>query len=289
MFERSKRFDRGAPPPPPDANSGTVATQERDGAYADGTVPPAPPPAAGTGATSGGPAARPAADGGGAYAGTAAPAAEGRGGAYAGTAGPTAVDGPTTRRARLAEDAVVVDREARLRQRDEFGGINWGAGFFGWVVAIGIGVLLTAIVSAAGAAIGLTNTSASTARANAGTIGIVGGALLIAIAVIAYYAGGYVAGRMSRFDGARQGFGVWLIGLVVTLVVAAAGAVLGDQYNVFDKLNLPRIPVNASDLTTGGAIALAAIVIGSLLGAIVGGKVGQRYHRRVDRAAVADY
>ena len=70
--------------------------------------------------------------------------------------------------------------------------------------------------------------------------------------MIAYYAGGYVAGRMSRFDGARQGFGVWLFGLVVTLVVAAAGAILGDQYNVFDKLNLPRIPSNASDLTTGG-------------------------------------
>lgn len=189
-------------------------------------------------------------------------------------------------RASESEDAVVLDREARRRQRDEFGGINWGAGFFGWIVAIGVGVLLTAIVSAAGAAIGLT--SAKTAQANADTIGIVGGALLIAIAVIAYYAGGYVAGRMSRFDGARQGFGVWVIGLVVTLVVAAAGAILGDQYNVFDQLNLPRIPVNASDLTTGGAIALGAIVLGSLIGAVVGGKVGQRYHRRVDRAAIVD-
>jgi hypothetical protein len=181
---------------------------------------------------------------------------------------------------------VVLDREARMRQRDEFGGINWGAGFFGWVVAIGIAVLLTAIVSAAGAAIGLTNTK--TAQANADTIGIVGGALLIAIAVIAYFAGGYVAGRMSRFDGARQGFGVWAIGLVVTLLVAAAGAIAGDQYNVFENLKLPRIPVNASDLTTGGAIALGAIVLGSLIGAVVGGKVGERYHRRVDRAALLD-
>jgi hypothetical protein len=29
--------------------------------------------------------------------------------------------------------------------------------------------------------------------------------------------------------------------------------------------------------------------LGSLLAAILGGKVGQRYHRKVDRAAVADY
>ena len=189
-------------------------------------------------------------------------------------------------RPRTGDDAVLLDRDARLRQRDEFGGINWGASFFGWVVAIGIGVLLTAIASAAGAAIGLTD--ADTAKANADTIGIVGGAILIAIAVIAYYAGGYVAGRMSRFDGARQGFGVWMIGLLVTLAVAAAGAILGDQYNVFEQLNLPRIPVSTSDLTTGGAIALAAIVLGSLLGAVLGGKVGQRYHRRVDRAAYVD-
>ena len=188
-----------------------------------------------------------------------------------------------------AADAVVPAEEARIRQREEFGGVNWGSAIFGWIVAIGIGVLLTAIVSAAGAAIGLTNgVSAGDAKSNAGTIGIVGGALLIAIGVIAYYAGGYVAGRMSRFDGARQGFAVWLVGLVVTLLVAGAGAIFGDQYNVFEQLNLPRIPVSASDLTTGGAIALAAIVVGSLLAALAGGKVGQRYHRRVDRAALLD-
>jgi hypothetical protein len=192
----------------------------------------------------------------------------------------------TVTRTRDTRDGVLLDREARLRQRDEYGGINWGAAFFGWVVAIGIGVLLTAIVSAAGAAIGLTD--AGTAKSNADTIGIVGGALLIAIAVISYYAGGYVAGRMSRFDGARQGFAVWLLGLVITLAVAAAGAILGDQYNVFEQLNLPRIPVSTSDLTTGGAIALGAIVLGSLLAALIGGKVGQRYHRRVDSAAVVD-
>ena len=123
-----------------------------------------------------------------------------------------------------AGDAVVLDRDARLRQRDRFGGFNWGAAFFGWLVAIGMGVILTAIVSAAGAAIGLTN---GASKSDAGTIGIVGGALLIAVALVAYYCGGYVAGRMSRFDGGRQGFGTWLIGLVITLLIAGAGAVFG--------------------------------------------------------------
>lgn len=206
---------------------------------------------------------------------------------------PVADDDATTTREPVRRDAgeaaaanaVARDRDARLRQRERFGGFNWGAAFFGWLVAIGMGVILTAIVAAAGAAIGLTNGASTN---DAGTIGIVGGALLIAISFVAYYCGGYVAGRMSRFDGGRQGFGVWALGLIVTLLVAAAGAIFGDQYNVFDKLNLPRIPLNASQLTTGGVITLAAIVVATLIGAILGGKLGQRYHRRVDRAAILD-
>jgi hypothetical protein len=39
-------------------------------------------------------------------------------------------------------------------------------------------------------------------------------------------------------------------------------------------------------LTRGGAIALAAGLVVSLLGATVGGAMGARWHRRVDRHAV---
>ena len=41
---------------------------------------------------------------------------------------------------------------------------------------------------------------------------------------------------MSRFDGARQGIGTWLIGLAVTIVLAIVGAVLGSEYNVLERL-----------------------------------------------------
>jgi hypothetical protein len=188
---------------------------------------------------------------------------------------------------RAGADTAVAARDVRARQRDEFGGFNWGSAFFGWLVAIGLGALLTALLAAAGTAIGLTSVSDNQANDNAGTIGIGGGILLLIVSMIAYYAGGYVAGRMSRFDGARQGFGVWIFGLIVTVAIAAAGWILGDKYNLLDRLNLPRIPVNAGDLTTGGAIALGAILLGTLIAAIVGGKVGQRYHNKVDRVGFA--
>jgi hypothetical protein len=175
-------------------------------------------------------------------------------------------------------------RDVRARQREEFGGLNWGSAFFGWLVAIGVAVILLAILSAAGTAFGLSeNVSESDANANADTIGIVGGILLIAVLAIAYYCGGYVSGRMSRFDGGRQGFGTWVIGLIVTITLAVAGVIFGSEYNVLEELNLPRIPIDEGSLTAGAAIALAAVVIVTVLAAMGGGKAGERYHRRIDR------
>jgi hypothetical protein len=176
----------------------------------------------------------------------------------------------------------------RARQREEFGGINWGAAFFGWLVAVGLGALLVGLLAAAGAAVGLTALSDADAAGDATEIGL-GGAIALLVALgVAYFAGGYVAGRMSRFDGARQGLGTWLLGLAVTIVLAVVGAVLGSEYNVLERLELPAVPVGDSELATGGVLALVIIVAGTLFAAVAGGKAGERYHRRVDRAGFVD-
>jgi len=184
-----------------------------------------------------------------------------------------------------------LDREqmhaVRARQREEFGGVNWGAAFFGWLVAVGLGALLVGLLAAAGAAVGLTALSETEAAGSAAEIGLGGAIALLAALAVAYFAGGYVAGRMSRFDGARQGLGTWLLGLVVTVVLAIVGAVLGSEYNVLEQLELPAVPVGDSELATGGVLALIIVVVGTLIAAIAGGKAGERYHRKVDRAGFA--
>ena len=179
-------------------------------------------------------------------------------------------------------------REARDRQREEFGGINWGSAFFGWLVSVGMAAILIGLLSAAGAAFGLSEVSEAEAEANAETIGIAGGILLIVVLGIAYYCGGYVSGRMSRFDGGRQGVAVWALGLAVTIILAVAGAIFGAEYNVLEQLNLPRIPIEEGSLTGGAVIALVITILVSLLAALVGGKAGERFHRRVDRAGYAE-
>jgi hypothetical protein len=180
--------------------------------------------------------------------------------------------------------------EAVAAQHAAFGGIKWGAAFFGWLSANGLAVLLVALLSAAGVALGLTQgvDTADEAAEQVETLGIGGGIAVLVVLFLAYLAGGYVAGRMARFDGARQGVAVWVIGLLVVLLLAAAGAILGGQYNVLQQLNLPRIPIDEGTATTAGLITLVAILLVTLLGALLGGKLGERYHRRVDRAGFVD-
>jgi hypothetical protein len=177
-------------------------------------------------------------------------------------------------------------RDAVAAQRARFGGIKWGAAFFGWLSANGLAVILVALVSATGVALGLANgvDTAGEVADQADSVGLGGAIAVLVILFLAYLAGGYVAGRMARFDGARQGMATWLIGLIVVLLLAAAGAVLGAQYNVLQDLNLPRIPVNEGTATTTGIITLVAILVVTLLGAVLGGKIDERYHRRIDRA-----
>ena len=179
-------------------------------------------------------------------------------------------------------------RDIRARQREEYGGINWGSAFFGFLVAVGMTAILVGLLSAAGAAFGFTDLSQSSATAHADTIGLVGGILLVGVVCIAYYAAGYVSGRMSRFDGGRQGAAAWVIGLVVTIALGIAGWFFGPDWNVFDKLGLPNVPIDNGTLTVGAAITGVAVLVLSLLAAMGGGKAGARYHWKVDRLAFRD-
>jgi hypothetical protein len=213
--------------------------------------------------------------------------AAGSGAGQPSTAQPVSGTGATesgTVERRAAEQRASQERAIQARRREEYGGFNLGADFFGWLVAVALTVLVASIVGAIAAAVGSSlHVDQTDAERRAGTFGIATAIALLLILMLAYYAGGYVAGRMSRFDGGRQGFGVWLIGLVVTAVAVGLGLLFGDQYNIFQRVDLPSIPIPSDKATWGGLITLAAVVLGTLLAAFIGGKVGQRYHTKVDR------
>jgi hypothetical protein len=163
-------------------------------------------------------------------------------------------------------------KEARTAQRERYGGAKLGSAFFGWLVAVGLTVLLGVLAGAVTAAIG----------ADPAT----GTAVTVAVLLVSYFAGGYVAGRLARFDGARNGFLSWVVGVVATIVLTVVAAFVGAQYDVLNRVSLPTLPTSLADVTGTGMILAAVAVLGTLLAAVLGGKIGESFHRRVDRAAV---
>lgn len=179
------------------------------------------------------------------------------------------------------------------RENEAFGGVKIFCAFFGWLTATGMTVLLTALVAAAGAGVGLATDASDVADAakdqgiSVDEIGWAGVALVLVIVFVAYYSGGYVAGRMARFDGIRQGVAVFGWTVVIAIAIAILGAVAGSKYDVLDDLNsFPRIPNDLSDLSIQAIVVLVGVVAASLVGAMLGGLAGMHFHRKVDRTGL---
>lgn len=172
------------------------------------------------------------------------------------------------------------------------GGIKFGSAFFGRMTATGVFVLLTAVAAAIAAAFGAAGSLepgrlAEQARQDLQSVSIAAAIVLAAVLFVSYFCGGYVAGRMARFDGAKQGLAVWLWAVILSLAVAILAAITGPQASGPGGLNnLPRVPVDEGTLTAGGIILLITAALITLAAAVLGGKAGMHYHRKVDRTEV---
>ena len=171
--------------------------------------------------------------------------------------------------------------------RHRFGGANVGAAFFGWLVAVGMTALLTGILAVVATAVGYKTAGSprATPSAPAGASFCVTAIVLLAVLLIAYYSGGYVAGRMSRVRRCTAGAD----GLGDRPARHPAGRRRGwipeTSTTCWTAFEVPRIPIPTDDITLGGIITAVAVLVGTLLAAMFGGTVGRRYHFRVDRAA----
>ena len=132
-------------------------------------------------------------------------------------------------------------RGVRARQREEFGGVNWGAAFFGWLVAVGLGALLVGLLAAAGAAVGLTEVSATPPPARVAEIRLGG-----AIALLAALADRLLLRRLRRrADVAlrRRAPGHRRVADRAARSRSCSRSppsLLGSEYNVLERLDLPR-------------------------------------------------
>jgi hypothetical protein len=178
-------------------------------------------------------------------------------------------------------------RELR-RERQEFGGqIQWEAVFFGLLAAIGLAASLAALVLGAVVAAGVTSFS-DTAASFLDPLITAGGAVAVAIGALSYLTGGYVAARMARFDGWRQGLGIWGLSLLIAAAVAIAAWIGGGKLDPTDSISLPANPIDQGPLSQSGWVILVTALLVPLVFAIAGGVLGERFHRAVDRVGYED-
>jgi hypothetical protein len=166
------------------------------------------------------------------------------------------------------------------------GGVSLWSILTGVLVAFGVMFLLSAI---AGAVIMNTGLEEDIASGNTVEVGI-GAIIALTIAqFISYLWGGYTAGRMARGSGFANGLLVPLAALALAAIVGGIAYALNETA----ALNLPfaenRLPTNNDaliDLGVGGGIATLAAM---LLGGIIGGMLGSRWHTKLERRAIADH
>lgn len=167
---------------------------------------------------------------------------------------------------------------------------RWGAVWAGLITAIATFLLLTTAAVAIGAV-------AVDAGADPETGSMAGGIAGAVIALLAFLAGGFVAGRtagvVGRGYGAFNGFLVWALGIVLILALAAMGlgslfGASGDLFAQYRDLGSPQPEgVDPNAVVDGIRNGSIGAFIGMLLPAIaatVGGLLGSREEGVVEAA-----
>lgn len=169
-------------------------------------------------------------------------------------------------------------RERRELAADAgFGGFSVTSVLAGVLVAYGAFAILAGLAAAALDAFG-DDTDLTT---DWETLGTTGGIVVAGLLFLAYLFGGYVAGRMARRNGVAHGAGVLLLGIVVVAAVAALARSSADPDAIASNLRSLGIPTTADEWGQAGTVAGIASLIAVVLGSLLGGALGERWHARL--------
>jgi uncharacterized membrane protein YidH (DUF202 family) len=176
-------------------------------------------------------------------------------------------------------------RDRRRLARDAgYGQTSFPSILAGTLVAFGAVATVLAIAGAVGANIGLTTDGISTDEWR--QAGIAGAVAATVVVLLAFFFGGYTAGRMGRRSGMRNGLGVFVLAAAVIAIVVGLAAWLGNGDSVRQSLSDNGVPTGANTWSDIGMGAAIAVGVAMLLGALLGGITGERWHGRLVTAAV---
>ena len=173
------------------------------------------------------------------------------------------------------------EHEEDRRRRENEHGTSWTSVIFGWLAALGAGLILSGIVGGVvGGILGALGVQGGTEGGIAALVG------LLLTLLLAFLIGGYVAGRLASRSGLKHGILVPVLSLLVILVLAIVGTIVGASF--IDQLSgiaLPQVQGNVQNqipqqglgtiLTASGIAALVVPFLGGTLGGLWGAKTGR--------------
>jgi hypothetical protein len=196
---------------------------------------------------------------------------------------PDHTDHDQDRRLAYRSEEVYDRHDADVRREvvhERFGGVDVPATLVGALVAMALTTILGAV---GGAILGTTLFGGDTTIQSTDVLpaAVVGGLVL----ALAYFVGGWAAGRVARYNGTRNGVmaAVWTI--LFVLALAAAATYFGDRYDVLAQIGIPNW-LTSDDVMTGGIVGGIAAVVLMVLFAAFGGRRGEAYHDRADSVLI---
>lgn len=168
---------------------------------------------------------------------------------------------------------------------ERYGGGDFPATIGGLLAAIGTLVMLGGLI-AAGAGNIAYQLDTLDVDGNVVEFSLAGAVAAVIVLFASFFVGGWVAARMARFDGRKNGVIVALWMMVLVVLFGALGVWAGAQYNVFAQIDLPDwlSQWNNEDVALGAALAAAVGALSMFAGGYLGGAVGDAYNARVNAA-----
>ncbi len=166
-----------------------------------------------------------------------------------------------------------------LAREAGWGGVSWRSVVAGVFLAYGVIGACIGIAAAVLHPIGLTLDSLS--HNDWQQVGLVAGLVAAAVFLGAFTFGGYTAGRMARRAGLRNGVLVAVLGVVLLAAVAAVAQLEGATSALVDRLESLGAPTDGTTWYGLGVLSGAVALGGMILGALLGGVRGERWHQRL--------
>ena len=181
----------------------------------------------------------------------------------------------------MRRQRAVENRRDRMEMAHEAGysKVSFVSVLAGVLVAYGAFAILAGITGAVLSALGVETRSLSDNDWR--QLGIGTGIGVAVSLFLAYLFGGYVAGRMARRAGAMNGALVFVVGI---LLAAGVGAAIGSQADgdaLMSNLRSIGVPTSGEEYSAIGTMAGLGALAAMLLGSLLGGIAGERWHGKL--------